>query len=538
MAISYKREKPSGIYDALIIGSGMSGIALAAILAKSGKRCLVLERHYTPGGFTHVFRRRDYEWDVGVHYIGEVHRRNSTMRRMFDYISDGALEWADMGEVYDRLYFGSKYYDLVKGTENFREAMKGYFPAPADQKAIDAYLGLLQEATSGARGLFMTRMLPALARKIAGPWLSRKAGAFARQTTRSVLSGLTHNEELIGVLTGQFGDYGLPPSQSSFLMHATVARHYLNGGAYPVGGSARIFDTIEPVIEAAGGAVFVSAEVEKILVRQGKAIGVRMADGQEIMAPLIVSSAGVEVTYGQLLADERAGQAESRKLEAVPHSAAHICLYMGLRYTPEELGLPKTNYWIYPGNYNHDENCARYLADPEHAEFPLLYASFPAAKDPDFQNRYPGRSTIELLTLGDYGQFSAWEQMPWKKRGEAYEALKSRLTEGMLQRFFEIMPQLEGKLDHCELSTPLSTRHFVNYARGEIYGLAHTPERFANTAISARTPFKNLYLTGQDVVTCGIGGALNAAFLTVSAINGENAFNRLRKTRSHTDAIS
>ena len=296
MAISYKREKPSGTYDALIIGSGMSGIALAAILAKSGKRCLLLERHYTPGGFTHVFRRRDYEWDVGVHYIGEVHRQNSTMRRMFDYISDGVLEWADMGEVYDRLYFGTRHYDLVKGTENFREAMKGYFPAVEDRKAIDQYLLRLQEATGSARGLFMTRLLPGLARKIAGPWLSRKAGAFARQTTREVLGGLTKNEELIGVLTGQYGDYGLPPAQSSFLMHATVAKHYLNGGAYPVGGSARIFETVEPVIEAAGGAVYVSAEVEKILVRQGKAIGVRMVDGLEILSPLVISSAGVEVT--------------------------------------------------------------------------------------------------------------------------------------------------------------------------------------------------------------------------------------------------
>lgn len=527
MAFSYKREKPSGAYDVVIIGSGMSGIALAVILAKQGKRCLILERHYTPGGFTHVFKRREYEWDVGIHYIGEVHRKGSTMRRMFDYISDGALEWADMGEVYDRILFGERRYDFVKGTEAFREKMKAYFPAAADQQAIDRYLALLREATGTARGLFMTRALPGIARKIAGPWLSRKSRKFAGQTTRAVLSSLTSNEELIGVLTAQYGDYGLPPAQSSFLMHATVARHYLNGGAYPVGGSARIFDTAEPIIEAAGGAVYVSAEVEKILVRGGKAIGVKMADGQEILAPTVVSSAGVHVTYNSLLSDAPAAKGEGRHFQQIPASASHLCLYIGANQTPEELQLPKTNYWIYPDNPNHDENYARYLQDPENAPLPLVYASFPAAKDPDFQRRYPGRSTIELITLGDYGRFSQWEATPWKKRGADYEGLKDRMADRMLERFFEVMPHLRGKLDYWELSSPLSTRHFVNYPQGEIYGLAHTPGRFLDQRLSVRTPFRNLYLTGQDIVSCGIGGALNAAFLTATVMTGKNAFQAL-----------
>jgi all-trans-retinol 13,14-reductase len=132
MPQSYKREKPSGKFDALIIGSGMSGMALAAILAKEGKRCLILERHYTPGGFTHVFKRRDYEWDVGIHYIGEVHRPKSMLRKIFDHISDKQLAWADMGDVYDRIVFGDRSYDFVKGVEPFREKMKNYFHSEAD----------------------------------------------------------------------------------------------------------------------------------------------------------------------------------------------------------------------------------------------------------------------------------------------------------------------------------------------------------------------------------------------------------------------
>ena len=76
---------------------------------------------------------------------------------------------------------------------------------------------------------------------------------YSDKTTYEVLREITDNEELIKVLTGQYGDYGLPPKQSSFSMHASVARHYFDGGSYPIGGSSQIVKTIDPVIEAGGG---------------------------------------------------------------------------------------------------------------------------------------------------------------------------------------------------------------------------------------------------------------------------------------------
>ena len=104
--LSYKQDEIKGSFDAIVIGSGLGGMSTAVFLSKEGKRVLVLEQHYTPGGFTHVFKRRDYEWDVGVHYIGEVSRPNSMISRLFGYITNGELKWADMGEVYDIAFFG------------------------------------------------------------------------------------------------------------------------------------------------------------------------------------------------------------------------------------------------------------------------------------------------------------------------------------------------------------------------------------------------------------------------------------------------
>jgi all-trans-retinol 13,14-reductase len=88
-----------------------------------------------------------------------------------------------------------------------------------------------------------------------------------------------------------------------------------------------------------------------------------------------------------------------------------------------------------------------------------------------------------------------------------------------LKELYRQFPQLEGKIDYYELSTPLSTAHFVNYEKGEIYGLNHTPERYRMKELRPRTPVKNLYLTGQDIVTCGIGGALMGGVLTAAHVS-------------------
>ena len=88
-------------------------------------------------------------------------------------------------------------------------------------------------------------------------------------------------------------------------------------------------------------------------------------------------------------------------------------------------------------------------------------------------------------------------------------------------------PQLRGKVDHAELSTPLSTQQFCHYERGEIYGLQHTPARFDERWLKPKTPIKNLYLTGQDVATAGVGGAMMGGVLCAVTVLGKNVMNEI-----------
>ena len=158
VGIKYRPELLKGNYGAIVIGSGIGGLTMAALLSRSGKRVLVLERHYMAGGFTHAYKRKGYEWDVGVHYIGGVQNPRSTLRRLFDYISEGRLKWAKIMEnAYDRILIAGESYDYVSGVEPFRKQIEACFPN--ESRAIEQYLQLVFKVDRSSRSFFVNKPL-------------------------------------------------------------------------------------------------------------------------------------------------------------------------------------------------------------------------------------------------------------------------------------------------------------------------------------------------------------------------------------------
>lgn len=80
-------------------------------------------------------------------------------------------------------------------------------------------------------------------------------------------------------------------------------------------------------------------------------------------------------------------------------------------------------------------------------------------------------------------------------------------------------PHLEGKVEYCEVGTPLSNNYYINSVRGESYGLAHTPARFACEWLRPKTPIPGLWLTGQDTFTAGVMGAMMGGYFTAFAMD-------------------
>jgi len=521
----WSKQAPAGPWDYLIVGSGMGGMTTAALLAKLGRRVLVLEQHYVPGGFTHSFTRPGYRWDVGVHAVGEV-TAHSMPGRVLEWLTDGRLEWASLGPTYDEFHFpGGFRIDFPDNPQTFRHNLLEAFPA--DAGAVDGYFRRVRQVARAMRGYYMARALPPTLAPLADPLLGRRAQHELETTTGQVLDALTANDELKTVLTAQWGYYGATPTRSSFAIQALVAKHFLYGGFYPVGGSQQIARCLLQPVTDAGGFTRIGADVEQILVEGGRAVGVRLAGGETIRAKRVVSAVGVAATVRRLLPEAHRSAEWARDVGALTPAPAHVCLYLGFKGDIRQAGAGTANKWFY-STWNHEQASWPVSPDAEPDKPPVLYCSFPSLKDPQHEPGPEERHTGEVVTFVPWQPFVRWQAAPWHKRGQQYEAFKKRIADHMLAGLLEQMPGLEPMVDFAELSTPVSTDHFCRPIEGSIYGLAATPTRFQNRWLRPRSPIRGLFLSGSEVATCGVIGAMMGGLLAAVSAEPVGAMRHLR----------
>ena len=522
----WNKKTPEQHWDAIVIGSGMGGMTTAAMLAHFGKKVLVLEQHYVPGGFTHTFRRKGYEWDVGVHAVGEV-TLHTLPGHILHALTDGTLEWASLGEHYEEMYYPDNFdIQFPSHPKRFKEILLEKFPD--EQDAIDQYFALIKDVASSMRSYYLSRILPSWAKSIGDNMLAKKAQQYLEQRTSDVINGLTQNKQLRHIMVAQWGYYGSLPKDSSFAMQALVVRHFSHGGYYPVGGSSQIATRLLKTVADNGGWTKICADVEEILIEKNKAVGVRLKDGEEIRAPQIISAAGVLPTLTRLLPEAVRQQewVDSITSQLRP-SPAHLCLNIGFKGDIRSAGCSSANKWFW-SVWSMEEREWDFDLE-EIGTCPLLYCSFPSLKDPTHDPGPENKHTGEVVTFVPYETFQKWEGTPWRKRGEDYSELKTRLQEAILEQFLSQMPELREMVDYVELSTPLSTTYFNRAAKGAIYGIEPTPERFQNPWLRPKSPIKGLYLSGSDVASVGVIGAMMGGVLCAAAVAPTKALPFLKK---------
>lgn len=514
-------------FDAIVIGSGIGGLTVAALLAKlHRKRVLVLEQHFTAGGFTHGFERKGkFHWDVGLHYVGDM-GEGSTGKAVFDYLTDGTLRWQKMPDPFEKFVYPDFTFEVYADPDRFQADLIQQFPQ--EQVAIRRYFSDIRKAAFWFGAHALLELFPSWLHPLLKPVI-RSFGAIARQTTQNYLNRYFQDARLKALLVSQWGDYGLPPSQSCFGIHSVIATHYFKGGWYPVGGAKAIAAAIIPVIEQAGGTVITQRRVTEILLESGVAVGVKVqhaahpnADMEIYRAPIVVSDAGVFNTYLKLIPQSHP-LPERRAIQTFPKGNSVLTVYLGLKESPQRLGFQGENHWIYT-TYSHDVVAAEppTLAGQQPN---FCYLSFPSLKDP-----FAKGHTAEIIAHVPYDFFSPWRDQPWRRRGTDYTELKTQLTESFIQLVEQHYPGFRELIEYAELSTPLTVEHFDASDRGAIYGIPCIPERLDQSWIGAKTPIKNLYLTGADTFSLGIMGAMMGGVKTAGLLSGAFGFFRIMAT--------
>ncbi|MDH4095759.1 MAG: NAD(P)/FAD-dependent oxidoreductase [Betaproteobacteria bacterium] len=504
--------------DAIVIGSGIGGLACAAALAKCGRKVLVLEQHFLAGGLTQTFTREGYTWDVGLHYLGDLGPQG---KALLDWLSDGGIEIAPTDAAFDTVHFPEGFeFSYVSPPAAARDALKKRFPGSAGE--IDAFFTALEHAGRAAMAMFQARALPRPIAALVRWW---KRDAFKRwvaRTTEEVLREIVSDPRLRAVLSAQWPDHGGSPKRGSFAMHAAVMRHFLAGSGYPVGGAAVFAKALVPVIERAGGKVVLKARVERLLLERGRVAGVLLADGTEHRAAAVVSAAGARNTVEQLLPTEQRAAPWARDILSMELTPCHVGLYLGLAGDLRAAGATTANHWIY-GSW--DTNAATWR-DPGRSDPPGMFVSFPSLKDPSHVPGPEQRHTAEVVAWVDWETFAPWQESSPGHRPPDYERYKAMLGERLLDYFKRCFPRLAPLVRLCEVSTPLTMVHYTRTPLGAVYSLAPTPARFLSKSLGTRTPLKGLYLAGQDAMSPGVTGAMMGGVMAAGAL-APQVFRRL-----------
>ncbi|XP_037320126.2 inactive all-trans-retinol 13,14-reductase [Pungitius pungitius] len=517
--------------DVIVIGSGIGGLTAGATLAKAGKRVLVLEQHDQAGGCCHTFIEKGFEFDVGLHYIGQVHE-NSLLRIAFDQISEGQLEFQELKQHFDTIQIGlgheKREYTIFSGKSEMKAHLMKQFPD--DTQAIEAFFEIMKVSAKKTHYLATLKLIP--------QWVSLfllKSGIGNLVTPVFRLTGtcatdlvntLTTNKDLHVIFSYLF--YGVPPKDSSVLINALLVHHYKRGAYYPKGGASEIAFHIIRTIQKHGGNCLVRAPVSQILVnKNGAAYGVTVRRGQEqveIHAPVVVSNCGIFTTFQKLLPPEIYLKTDiQERLNTMKHGRGSFLVFSGFDGTEEELGLESTNFWLFKNN-DMDKSMEDFFAlNKEEApdNIPMMFITMPSAKDPESKIRHPGKSCMTILTMVKYEWFEEWKDTTVRKRGDEYHNYKMRFAKNLFDWACTLFPKIKDKLVFQDVATPLTNMHYLGSQRGAMYSAEHNLERFQAENVArnrCNTPVKGLYISGQDVFSCGVAGALHGGLLCASAV--------------------
>ncbi|MGB6836192.1 MAG: NAD(P)/FAD-dependent oxidoreductase, partial [Dehalococcoidia bacterium] len=341
-------------------------------------------------------------------------------------------------------------------------------------------------------------------------------------TLGEVFDSLECSVRLRHVLAALNGTYAVPPSRASAAVHALLTNHYLRGAYFPRGGGRSLVDALVRFIEGHGGEVRLRSRVQRILLEGGRAVGVELAKGGELRAPVVVSNADAKRTYLEMVGEKHLSPELAQRVRESRMALPLFMTYLAMKVDPAELGLPNSNYGLMEYTLEEDYQACYEGRIPEK---PAVFISLASLKDPQSRNIAPeGYTNLQLITLAP-AQPEAWgaEKPPGEggryRHTLDYTTVKKDLEERLLHHIEEKMPGLIRNVEWIESATPLTQERFTLSTGGTSYGLEHTPDQYRDKRFAMQTEIPGLYLAGANTIFGhGIAGAMVGGAAAAGAI--------------------
>ena len=465
-------------YDVIVIGSGLGGLVCARQLAKQGRSVLVLERQAQLGGCLQSYRRGDFEFDTGLHYVGGL-AEGQPLHDAFEQLGLMRLPWVRLdADGFDRITIGRQTFPMCEGFDRFASTLGEYFPQ--EKSALRQYVGML-------------RQLPPMEEAV-------EVNAY------DWLSSLFRDPLLINVLSATAMKMELRRESLPLFNFAHSMSSYIQSSWRLKGGGNKIVESLVNDIRSFGGEVVCRAEVKELVEKEGRIVAAKCPNGKTYEGSVFISDVHPQLTFGWLKDSNMVKNIFRRRIQALENTFGIFTASLVLKpntlpyFNHNKYVFRKANVWTFHENLGSVDGVMVSCRVPE---------------DDDYARQ------IDLLTPMPWALCKHWEHTVVGRRGEIYELQKERLADDCIRLAERVIPDLRDMVEKRYTSTPLTWRDYTLSPCGSAFGVRKDCRQPLLTMLSPKTPVPNLFLTGQSLVLHGLEGVTMTAFKTLETIKNE-----------------
>lgn len=483
------------VYDVIVVGAGSGGLVSACKLAKKGKSVLLIDKNNYPGGSATSFVRGRFEFESSLNGLFDYMNREEagSMLTLFSELEiQNAVFFAEPEEAFHVVNIETqeqkKEYTLPFGIDNFITKMEEY--VPGSTASLTSFFKLAKECVEAMDYIYKTDTIDLTA-------LRNNYSNFMKVSTypvKTVLQSLTMPTKAQQLLNSYWMYLFSPSKEMSFVHYAIFLYKYISMKVkVPVANSVSIALAIENQFRNLRGEIRYNTEVTKIYVENGAVTGVKLDNGDIIMANEVICDINPTIVYRMLIDKEKVPKNALKLSSQRIFGPKPFTIYLGLNKTPEEIGITNYQTFLY---HSLDSNM-------EYERMKTLRHTNVILTCPNiiFPNYSPKGTTIVTLHTMYFGDCFEHEVTSTN-----YFELKNRLAEQFLLEVENVLGyDLLNSIEEMEIATPVT---YARYTNAPLGAFGYQPTQ-SDDLLSRFLNYKNeCFIKGLDF--CGASSFLLA----------------------------